>query len=204
VLLRHLAERLGSPTGDSERALAGDDILANAGISRTDSILIDAPPWAVWPWLVQMGARRGGWYGIDALENGGVASAPQVIPELQHIAIGDIVPAAPTSDSGFAVLAVAPARHLVLGSPRLLSSSRQSWPPTTGVLGARYDVTWAFVLEPVGEDATRLAVRVRATPPPSLTTEVVRPALLAVHGVMERAQLRNLKRRAEELAQQHT
>jgi hypothetical protein len=204
VLLRHLADRLGAPIADPERGLAGDDILPDAGISRTDSITIDAPAWAVWPWLVQMGARRGGWYSIDALDNGGVASAPYVMPELQHIAVGDILPATPSSDVGFAVLSVAPERHLVLGSPRLLSASRQSWPPTTGMLGARYDVTWAFVLEPIGEDATRLVVRVRAAHPPSLTTDVVRPALLAMHGVMEHAQLRNLKRRAEELVQQHT
>jgi hypothetical protein len=57
--------------------------------------------------------------------------------------------------------------------------------------------TWAFVLEPIGEDATRLHVRVRGDFVRSAKTAIVVSALLAAHEVMERRQLRNLRRRVE-------
>ena len=85
-------------------------------------------------------------------------------------------------------------RALVLGSPSLLPHpATKPW----GMLGARYDSTWAFALEPIGDDATRLVVRVRASYEPSASMTVAKPALLAVHEIMEHAQLRNIKARAE-------
>jgi hypothetical protein len=68
------------------------------------------------------------------------------------------------------------------------------------MFGARYAVTWAFLLEPIGEDATRLVVRVRAEVEPGFRNDLARPAILSAHAIMEHAQLRNLKTRAEALA----
>jgi hypothetical protein len=197
-LLRALVKKLGRPPPEAGRPLAGDELLPSARASNTQAITIESPVNRVWPWLIQMGCRRAGWYSIDRLDNGGVPSADRIIPELQHIAVGDILPATPKGDEGFAVLRVEPERVLVLGSPGLLQKSspapkRKRW----GLLGADYDATWAFVLEPIGEAATRLTVRVRGNFEPGLRMELARPALLSVHTIMEQAQLRNLKRRAE-------
>jgi proline iminopeptidase len=56
----------------------------------THGITIRARPPEIWPWLVQMGCRRGGWYGYDGLDNGGAPSAGRIVPELQRVDVGDI------------------------------------------------------------------------------------------------------------------
>jgi hypothetical protein len=164
--------------------IEGDDIITDARAQLTHAAVIDAPPADVWPWLLQMGCQRAGWYSWDVLDNAGVQSARRIIPELQQLAVGDVLPARPTGDEGFEVRRIVPERALVLGgaSPR--------W---TG--------TWAFVLEPVGASAnrTRLITRYRAAYPPSPRMSLLLPVLAAVHAFMERKQLRSIKQRAEAL-----
>jgi hypothetical protein len=145
-------------------------------------VTIDAPPGDVWPWLVQMGGQRAGWYSWDRLDNGGKRSADHIIPELQHIAAGDMLPYRPTGTEGFEVLVVEPGRALVLGS---------STPDFHG--------TWAFVLEPIGERKTRLVTRYRAAFEPSAKMTVMKPWMRSLHAFMERKQLRTLKERAEHM-----
>jgi hypothetical protein len=191
-VLGHLARQLGAAPPEAEMPLPGDDLIEAPGFRRTHARTIEAPPAALWPWLAQMGCRRGGWYSLDRLDNGGVPSADRIVPELQHLAVGDLIPARPRGDEAFAVLRLEPARSLVIGSPSLLSSEAPR-PADT----AAWRTSWAFALQPIGEDATRLLVRVRAGYEPSARLALVRPALAAVHELMERVQLRNLKRRAE-------
>jgi hypothetical protein len=143
-----------------------------------------------------MGCRRAGWYSYDRLDNGGVPSATHIVPELEHLAVGDIIPARPTRRDGFAALEVRAPHALVIGSPSLLPGggpAPENEPPP-------WRTSWAFVLEPVGRHATRLLVRVRADYRPSPAMAVVRTVMSALHEVMERAQLRHLKRRIEALA----
>ncbi len=173
-----------------QAALVGDDLLPDARAQITHEIDIEAPPADVWPWLVQMGRRRGGWYSWDLLDNGGVASADRIVPELQTLAVGDVLPIKATGLEGFAVLVLEPPRALVLGDPSLLPGG-----PRTGAGAPR--ATWAFSLEPSGESGTHLAVRVRAEYEPSVLAAVLRQAIGIAHEVMERKQLRSLKERAE-------
>ncbi|HVY47429.1 MAG TPA: hypothetical protein VHB21_16185, partial [Minicystis sp.] len=88
ALLRSAADALGRPKPDAARDLPGDDVLGGARMSRTHAVTIEAPPARVWPWLVQMGCRRAGWYSLDRLDNGGVHSAERIVPELQHLDVG--------------------------------------------------------------------------------------------------------------------
>ena len=75
------------PLGDEERRpLPGDGLLPDAKGRWTHAITIHASPAEIWPWLVQMGCRRGGWYRYDGLDNGSVPSADRIHPELQEIA----------------------------------------------------------------------------------------------------------------------
>jgi hypothetical protein len=202
TLLRRLAKRLGPPAPDEECALPGDDVLPWARVSKTHAITIEAPPQLVWPWLIQMGRRRAGWYSVDDFDNGGVPSAERIIPQLQRVAVGDILPTTSKGERGFAVLSIDPERSLVLGSPTLLAarasavSEQERW---SRLEGARA-VTWAFALEPIGDVATRLFARVRSDFRTSAHAEVARMALLPLHDAMEYVQLRNLKHRAENLA----
>ena len=101
-----LVEELGDVPADSTRPLPGDKLLPNARVHKTHATTIEAAVDHVWPWLLQMGARRAGWYSFDFLDNGGVPSADHIIPELQSLSVGDIIPALPKSSGGFAVLSL--------------------------------------------------------------------------------------------------
>ena len=57
---------------EAAKPMPGDDLIANPGIRLTRAITIEAPPAAVWPWLVQMGYRRAGWYSYDFFDNDNV------------------------------------------------------------------------------------------------------------------------------------
>jgi hypothetical protein len=72
----------------------------------THAITNDAPPEQVWPWMAQMGAGRAGWYSWDAIDNGRTASAMRVLPKLQTIVPGDVMPAVPGATDAFVVAAV--------------------------------------------------------------------------------------------------
>jgi uncharacterized protein YndB with AHSA1/START domain len=194
-LLRSLARAIR--TDASTRPLPGDDLLPDAAKTLTHAITIGAPPEEIWPWLVQMGCRRGGFYSIDVLDNAGVPSAREIRPELQSLAVGQILPATPRGDDGFEVLRIDAPRVLVLGGLFDQESDRQL--PFAAVRPQEFwHMTWAFVLEPLGERRTRLTVRVRGAFSASqrLRAALVRP----VHAIMQTAQLRNLAARAEHRA----
>jgi nucleotide-binding universal stress UspA family protein len=100
----------GTSNQERRQALPGDDLVA-ARWQTTRGIDIPAPARDVWPWLVQMGYGRGGWYSYDWLERrvgagefaeGG--SAKRLIPELQRLAVGDTVALSPAGGLSVAVL----------------------------------------------------------------------------------------------------
>jgi hypothetical protein len=194
-VLASLARRFGSPGAREETlTLPGDELLEDAGAQITRAVTIAASASAVWPWLVQMGCHRAGFYSIDALDNHAVRSAREIHPELQRLKVGDVLPASPTSEDGFEVLAIEPNRALVLGGLYDADAKRQR------EFGAPrpehyWQVTWAFFLEPLAVGETRLHVRARAAFPPGghFQTEWIRP----VHDLMQGAQLRHLAARIE-------
>jgi hypothetical protein len=71
----------------------------------TRAITIQGTPEEIWPWLVQMGYGRAGFYGYDILENlgspTGMASATTILPELQNFKVGDKVPISPVAENVF-------------------------------------------------------------------------------------------------------
>ncbi len=184
------AADLGSTAADERAALPGDELLPAARAQVTHHVDIAAPPAAVWPWLVQMGRRRGGWYSWDLLDNGGKPSARRIIPELQKLAVGDLLPFTESGSAGVVVLALDAPRALVLGDPSLLPGRPQ---PPAGAPRA----TWVFALEQTGDGGTHLCVRVRAEYEPRLRNRLLKQVVTGMHEVMERKQLRTLKQRAE-------
>src|SRR4051812_19288113 len=89
----------------SARPLRGDDLVPVPTAVETRTITIDAPADAVWPWLVQMGYGRAGWYSYDTLDNR-AKSVERIVPDWQSLAIGDVMPHSP--GGGFAVRVVEP------------------------------------------------------------------------------------------------
>jgi PPOX class probable F420-dependent enzyme len=174
-----VSRRAVRPVADEvERSLPGDELVADAKIGWTHAITIGARPAAVWPWLVQMGCRRAGWYSYDGLDNGAVPSADRILPELQRVQVGDILPQTPTAEDRFVVRVVEPERALVLGD-------------------AAGSMSWAFVLEPVGETGTRLITRSRGAYDRVALGLMLRVVWHPVHFGMQRRQLLNLKRLVE-------
>jgi hypothetical protein len=194
-VLAELAREHGTPEAkENERPLPGDELLGDADAQVTDAITIEASPEAIWPWLIQLGCRRGGYYSWDVLDNGGTRSAREIHSELQHVRVGDILPATPRGDAGFEVLAVEPERSLVLGGLWDARDDRQL--AFDAERPERFwHVTWSFVLEPLDARRTRLHTRVRAAFPPS--GELRFFGLARVHHFMQAAQLRHLAARAE-------
>lgn len=153
VLLRHLALRLGATQVERAAVLPGDALLPGPHVEATRAITVLGEPEDVWPWIVQIGWQRGGFYSYDALENLvglDIHSVDEVVPAWQDLAVGDTVHLAPPV--ALEVVVAEPGRALVLAGVT---------PP--GERGpAPYDCTWAFVLRP-GPDAgtTRLVLRER-------------------------------------------
>ncbi len=89
----------GARPDEVSRKLPGDELLADPDIVSTRVITIDAPPAAIWPWLVQMGSGRGGVYTYDWIENLfglKMHSARQILPEYQEVKVGDELPLGPS------------------------------------------------------------------------------------------------------------
>jgi hypothetical protein len=169
---------------EDRRQLPGDELLPSAKGRWTNAISIRARPGEVWPWLVQLGCRRAGWYSYDGLDNGGVPSAERIVPELQQVEVGDLFPWTPDANDGFIVKAVEPERVLVLG----------------GDAGTLYRVAWAFVLEPIDDSHTRLLTRSSADYERPSVGLRLRLVAHPMHFAMQRRQLLNLKQRAERFA----
>jgi hypothetical protein len=195
TLLASLTSELGTPEAEENaRPLAGDDLLPDAAAQVTHGVTIAAPPERIWPWLVQMGCRRAGFYAVDALDNGFVRSARELHPELMKLEVGQVIPASPEGDDGFEVLRVEAPHALVLGG--LYDPDAEKQLVFSASRPARFwHVTWAFALEPLDANTTRLSVCARAAFPASgrLHLAAIRP----VHHFMQSAMLRHLAARAE-------
>jgi hypothetical protein len=89
---RHL--RWGATNPEVAAPMPGDELVAQSSFNATRAITIDAPPEAVWPWIVQLGFGRAGWYTYDLFDNAGRPSAEGILPAYQQPKLGDWVPMA--------------------------------------------------------------------------------------------------------------
>ncbi len=107
VVMAVMSRRPVRPLADeADRPLPGDERVADPKVGWTHAITIRARPADIWPWLVQMGCRRAGWYSYDGLDNAGLPSADRIIPEFQHVQVGDIFPQTPKAEDRFVVQTV--------------------------------------------------------------------------------------------------
>ena len=134
----------GSTYAERRAVLPGDDLLRRPQVSITHAVTVPVQPSRVWPWLVQMGWGRAGWYTprwVDRLlfpANG--PSADRILPGLQRLSAGDVIPDGPAeSECSFTVVDLVPERRLVLRSTSHLPLSWRrpgeltcSWSGRTG------------------------------------------------------------------------
>jgi len=163
----------GATEGEILRAMAGDELVPGPTFNATRAVTVNAPVERVWPWIVQMGYRRAGFYSWDILDNDGVPSSERIIPEYQDLKVGDLVPLSRTAK--VRVAAMEPNRQLLL-----VGQSATTW-------------TWAWGLYPIDAGRTRLVSRLRV-PLTKLTSQLW---IDAFEIVMMRKCLLGIKRRAE-------
>ncbi len=179
-LIRHWHLRWGATAQEVHDAMAGDGLLPVVSYRSTRAITIDAAPERVWPWLVQVGCGRAGFYADDLLDNLGEPSATTIVSDLQGLSPGDLVPmtASPTPETAFQVA----------------EYHKPDW-----LLSSKSDSTWSWRLSPTGTGGTRLVTRRQAS------SDWPRPAVAALSWVllefgdfaMMRRMLRGIKHRAE-------
>jgi hypothetical protein len=141
-LYRHWHLRWGATDQEVQGPMPGDELVPKASLNATRAITIDAPPHDVWPWIVQMGYRRAGFYTYDLLDNAAFDSADRILEQYQPPRIGDWMPMAKTVNdtTAFKVKAFAINEWLLWEKP---------------------DSTWAWKLVPLEGGRTRLISRLK-------------------------------------------
>ncbi len=189
--------RCGATDEEVDRGYPGADLIADGERSATMAVTIDAPPAKVWPWLVQMGTDRGGWYSWDRLDNWGRTSTERIHPEWQQISIGDRFAGTPDGSQSWEVAALDAERFL--GLRMSLDLRGRPFDPRARSRPRSYtDSLWGFLLEELPGGRTRLivsgywALRPRALQP-ILSFLFLEPS----HWIMQTRQFASLKRRAE-------
>jgi hypothetical protein len=169
--------RWGATDEEVARPLPGDEMVPATTFNATRAISIGVPPERVWPWLVQVGTKRAGWYSYDLLDNLGHRSARRIIPELQELAAGDVVPMSPDGKQGINVYSLDAPHSMVWGTPG--------------------DTSWVWQLDTQPDGTTRLITRIRSRIQWT-------PMSIAFSGLMElgdfwmiRKMLHGLRERAE-------
>jgi hypothetical protein len=198
--LYRLGQTWGATRQERRRALAGDELLPDARAFTTHAITIAAPARHVWPWLVQMGWGRAGWYTprwVDLLLfPANSPSAQRIVPDLQNLEVGDFVPdGPPETKCGFRVEVLAPERALVLHST--------SHVPLSWRNRVELDWSWAFVLTPLDDgQRTRYHFRSRWTTSPWWLTASGWLGIVPADFYMSRGMLRGVRERAEATARE--
>jgi proline iminopeptidase len=203
-LLRPRLLAWGSTRKERETSFPGDDLMPDGHRSSVMATTIDAPPEDVWPWLVQMGADRAGFYSWDRLDNGGRPSAESIHPEWQDLHEGGRILSVPNGGAWFDVALLRPQRDLVLRAAFTLPKPH-NFDPDGPLPRAFSDSTWAFHLRPTTSGGTRLVVtdlsRGRPAPLVELANRVFwHPA----HWIMQLRQFGQLRRRAVGLRAQRS
>lgn len=166
--------RWGATDAENLRSMPGDELIHGAG-QATRAISVAARPDEVWPWLVQLGYGKAGWYSYDWIDNDFQPSADRIIPEYQNLEVGDKILMMP--EMGFVVRSIDEPNSIV----SVLEDGSTSW---------------CLALYPQ-DDSTRLVSRWRPkfekTPATFFMTMLSEPGTF----IMEQKMLRTIRDRVE-------
>jgi hypothetical protein len=186
-LYRRWHLRWGATDEEVQGSMPGDGLVPKASFAATRAITIDAPPELVWPWIVQMGYRRAGFYTYDLLDNAGVESADRILEQYQPPKIGDWMPMAKTVNNTTAF--------------KVKAFATNEW-----LLWEKADSTWAWKLVPLEGGRTRLITRLKQRYAWEDPGSAILTLVLLEFGdfPMIRRVLRGIKARAERLHAQRS
>ena len=177
-IIRPWQLRWGASQTEVKLILPGDNIVLKPNFNATRAITINASPEIIWRWIIQIGSKRAGWYSIDWIDNGGVKSSKEILPQFQNIAVDQFIPFTPDQKNGMWV------------------KDFQSYQYILWVDKIR-NATWLWYLIPDGNNNTRLLQR--------LQTKYVWKGFWIIYYllfdmgdiIMMRACMKGIKRRAE-------
>ncbi|HXJ91019.1 MAG TPA: hypothetical protein VMS18_29695 [Candidatus Binatia bacterium] len=195
--LREWCLHWGTTSAEAHRALPGDELFPAYTGEATHAITIHAAPEKIWPWLMQIGQDRSGFYSYTFLENAFGCDMPKVerlVPDWKprtrgeavwfcdpkrYNGEGKMIPAVVETDRSFAMIMPADWKRVERGGP------------------AREGM-WSFTLQSAEGGNTRLIARLRNGPPPTLGALMMgRLFWEPAHFVMEQKMLRTIRDLAE-------
>jgi hypothetical protein len=175
--------RWGATDEEVARAMPGDDVVKHPTFNATRAVTIQARPEEIWPWLLQIGIKRAGWYSYDWMDNLGIPSTQRILPQFQHVEVGDLIPISPDGKQGFYVKDFEANRFIL-------------WWDKKG------EVTWYWGLYPQNDSQTRLITRVRMHYLWTSPMILFNPLVEFTDIVMMRKCMLGIKQRAERASRQ--
>ncbi|MDD5132718.1 MAG: hypothetical protein PHH44_08670 [bacterium] len=186
----------GANNAEANLPLPGDKLVPAAKVQTTRAVTIEAPAKSIWPWLMQLGYERAGWYAWSPLSGDKeyglkIESAKQIKPEYQQLKIGDILLSGPGSNKkkgAWTVKMFYQDRALVLYST---------------IMGP-VAVSWAFILEPIDKNSTRLVMRTRSDIGPDQQDGFNQYLVTLGDTARQRSMLEGIKERVEQRSKAKT
>ena len=177
----------GATPAEAAAVLPGDELVLQPASVVTRAVTIQAAPEQIFPWLLQMGAKRGGLYSYDWLETNllrcRLTNADRIHPEWQNLQVGDLVEMCPDQamPPPYIVSMIEPNKAIVMGHKE----------------NGEWVNQWQFVLLPQADGSTRLVLRTRTNSVGGFW-DIIHPGIF----IMERGMLLGIKERAEKLAKE--
>jgi hypothetical protein len=182
IALMPWMDRWGATDDEIAASFSGDELLPSPAVTYTRAITVNATPEEIYPWLLQMGAEKGGMYSYSWFETNllrcELINADRIHTQWQGLKVGDAVKMCP-GDWGppaYEVAMLEPNKALVVGHQEN---------------GGWLDI-WQFILVPQTDGTTRLITRSRDMKTGGIWN-VIRPGQF----IMERGMLLGIKERAE-------
>ena len=201
--LQSRRNRWGANDAELKRSLPGDELLPGPRWMWTHAVTVRAPVDRVWPWLVQIGQGRGGFYSYEFLENLGgcdIHNADRIVPELQNLKVGDGIKLHPKAPPLPAAL-IEPHRALVLHAKDYVPEDASAGPSKSKTDNI-FSTSWGFYTDRIDDNTTRLIIRWKVYYNPTLKNRLsLGPFTVGPIGfTMDRKMLLGIKQRAEAAA----
>jgi hypothetical protein len=142
-LLRPWQLHWGATKKEIKLKLPGDEIVTKTNFNATRAITVNSTPNHIWPWIIQIGSGRAGWYSIDWIDNAGSKSATKILPQFQKIEDGQFIPFTPNQKNGMWVKKFKENEYIL-------------W------VDKDAKATWLWYLIPISNLQTRLLTRLRS------------------------------------------
>ena len=218
LLLRRMGRRWGATDDEVHRPMPGDELIPHPIAETTHAITILAAANEVWPWLIQMGMDRAGWYSdpqwwdewterilwsfLSNSDRTGYflradPSANRIVSEWQDLKVGDIMLDGPPGTAFFTVAALKEKRFLALTSVSHVRYVLPEFLRNNPRINIHGEFSWVFILNEMGDDTARLILRTRVNYGPCLFRVLTRPFFWVVDFLMARKMLRGIKLRVE-------